>query len=89
MNQKIKQGKSIKSYFVYLNCFNRGHFYFGLAYASSDVKIMKQNLVYPVTSFISDLGGSFGMFIGFSFLTFFDCFTYLYERLRTLYDRNY
>ena len=65
------------------------YFYFGFYYPSTDVKVMKENLVYPSISLISELGGSFGLFVGFSFLTFFDCFTYLYGRLRTLYDRNY
>ena len=65
------------------------YFYFGFYYPSTDVKVMKENLVYPSISLISELGGSFGLFVGFSFLTFFDFFTYSYEKFRTLHNRNY
>ena len=71
------------------------YFHFGFVYASTDMKINKQNLVYSAVSLISELGGSFGIFLGLSFLTLFDCLTYLYERFYTfdcltyLYERFY
>ena len=42
--------------------------------ASSEVKIEKEAYVYPAISFIGELGGSLGLFLGFSFLTIFDIF---------------
>ena len=33
--------------------------------------------VYPTVSFIAELGGSLGLFVGFSFLTFWDCLDFL------------
>ena len=38
--------------------------------------------VYPTVSFIAELGGSLGLFVGFSFLTFWDCFDYMFARYK-------
>ena len=55
-------------------------FYFGFTYASTELKIEKQVLVYPLVSFISELGGSLGLFVGFSFLAIWDWTQYLISR---------
>ena len=59
---------------------NYRYFYIGFTFASTDVKVEKESLVYPAVSFISELGGSLGLFVGFSFLTLWDCFEYIVNR---------
>ena len=50
----------------------------------SNVKIRKEAPVYPTMSFISELGGSFGLFVGFSFLSVFDIYHYLFRKLYSI-----
>ena len=45
--------------------------------ASSELRIEKEAYVYPAISFIGELGGSMGLFLGISFLTVFDIFDML------------
>ena len=40
--------------------------------SSSEVTIRKENLVYPLPSFVSEVGGALGLFLGFSFLSVWD-----------------
>ena len=49
-----------------------GLFGLGLAFGSTTVNIHTEYYLYPFISFISDLGGSFGLFVGFSFFAVFD-----------------
>ena len=49
----------------------------GYNYVSTDIRYEKEAWVYPVVSFIAELGGSLGLFVGFSFLTFWDCLDFL------------
>ena len=46
----------------------------GLVYgfSSSKVIVSKEGLVYPQLSFLAEVGGSLGLFIGFSFLGLYD-----------------
>ena len=44
---------------------------------STDLRIEKEAYVYPAISFIGELGGSLGLFVGFSFLTIFDFFDFI------------
>ena len=45
---------------------------FGLSFASMEVTVKKEILIYPLTSFLAEVGGSLGMFLGFSLLTVWD-----------------
>ena len=62
------------------------YFHFGFNFASTDIGKQKEDLVYPPVSFISELGGSLGLFVGFSFLTIWDCIDYMMERSKTVKD---
>ena len=43
-------------------------------YSSNSLTIKEEALVYPFMSFFAELGGSLGLFLGFSFLTIWDFF---------------
>ena len=45
------------------------------------MKKQKETLVYPVISFVSELGGSLGLFVGFSFLTIWDYIDVIVQKL--------
>ena len=48
------------------------------------MKKLRESLVYPTMSFISELGGSLGLFVGFSFLTVWDYFDVILDKLTQL-----
>ena len=48
----------------------------GLVYATTEVRLEEEDWVYPSLSFIAEFGGALGMFVGFSFMTFWDCFVW-------------
>ena len=52
-------------------------FAFGLNFVSTDIRIEREVEIYPLLSFVSELGGSLGLFLGFSFLTIWDMIDYL------------
>ena len=54
----------------------------GYNYVSTDIRYEKEAWVYPAVSFIAELGGSLGLFVGFSFLTFWDCLDYALAKCR-------
>ena len=41
-----------------------------------------ETYVYPLMSFVSEFGGGLGLFLGFSCLSFFDGFKFLFSKLR-------
>ena len=51
-------------------------------FVSTDIRMEKEVEIYPLISFISELGGSLGLFVGFSFLTFWDCFDYMFAKYK-------
>ena len=46
--------------------------------ASSEVTTRRENFVYPLISFISEVGGALGLFLGFSFLSLWDLIQFLF-----------
>ena len=84
---KKNRGKSFQfiKKFLLMNIDCR-RFHIGFSFASTDIVTQKENLVYPPVSFISELGGSLGLFVGFSFLTIWDAVTYLIENLKSAKD---
>ena len=42
--------------------------------ASSKIKVKKQTLIYPLVSFLAEMGGSLGLFLGFSLMMVWDGF---------------
>ena len=46
------------------------------------MKIYKEAPVYPTMSFIAEIGGSLGLFVGFSFLTAWDCLDFIVAKFR-------
>ena len=55
---------------------------FGFYFSSTELRVEKEVPAYPTMSFIAEIGGSLGLFIGFSFLTIWDCMEIMIERIR-------
>ena len=49
-----------------------GHFGLTVMFGSLTTTVRKEYYIYPVLSFISDIGGSLGLFVGFSFFMVWD-----------------
>ena len=87
-----KRGKIMINLIVVDSTFiNRNHrlFKFGFYYATTDVRIEKETLVYPLMSFISELGGSLGLFVGFSLLTVWDAIIFMYQIIKHKLSKVY
>ena len=54
----------------------------GYNFVSTDIRSEKEAWVYPLVSFIAELGGSLGLFVGFSFLTIWDCLDFTLARYK-------
>ena len=65
---------------------NFRYFGFYIRFDSTSVKKQKETLVYPTMSFVSELGGSLGLFIGFSFLTIWDYFDTILHFLNSRFN---
>ena len=52
-----------------------GKFGLSLSFGSVVTTVRREYLIYPLLSFVSDLGGSLGLFIGFSFFAMWDILT--------------
>ena len=63
-------------------------FMLGYNYVSTDIRYEKEAWVYPAVSFIAELGGSLGLFVGFSFLTFWDCLDFLLAKYNYQIDET-
>ena len=49
-----------------------GHFGIGAQFGTLTTTVRKEYYIYPTLSFISDIGGSLGLFVGFSFFMVWD-----------------
>ena len=67
-------------------CFLTSYFLWGWNYASTSIQREKEDWVYPAVSFVAELGGSLGLFVGFSFLTVWDCLDYMMTRSKSIKD---
>ena len=47
---------------------------FAFAYTNTEIVVHEEALLYPETSFLAEVGGALGMFLGFSFLGLWDLF---------------
>ena len=54
----------------------------GYNFVSTDIRSEKEAWVYPLVSFIAELGGSLGLFVGFSFLTIWDYLDFTLARYK-------
>ena len=52
-------------------------FAFVYAFASPKMRVETEVWAFSTISFIADLGGSFSLFVGFSFLSIWDCFDFI------------
>ena len=57
----------------------------GLVYGFSTnmVKVRKESWAFPPLSFLAEVGGSLGLFIGFSFLGLYDYLVYILIIMRS------
>ena len=49
-----------------------GSMLFGVWSANDDISIESEELVYPWTSLVAEIGGTLGLFVGFSFIMVWD-----------------
>ena len=69
-------------------CYSKKLFYFGFNFASTELKLETEELVYPFGSFISEMGGSLGLFVGFSFLALWYYIEYIILKCKMI-KNNY
>ena len=48
------------------------HFLLQLWPASDNTFVEKEELIYPIASLVAEVGGTFSLFLGFSFITIWD-----------------
>ena len=55
-----------------------------LVFQSSTVEILKEEQAYSLESFVADMGGVLGLFVGFNFLMIWDFIILLKTKWKTL-----
>ena len=67
-----------------------GKYCLNFVLASTVLETKTESYVYPGISFVSEIGGSLGLFVGFSFLTIYDWFDQIFAKILSkanlLYD---
>ena len=58
-----------------------GQFGVGFSFASVATTVRREVYIYSTLSFISDLGGSLGLFVGFSFFGLWDVFQAVFVKI--------
>ena len=56
-----------------------GQAIFSVAFSTNVLTVMEEKYVYPIDSFIAEIGGALGLFLGVSFLTIWDLIQFGYE----------
>ena len=51
----------------------------GLIYATTKISVVEEIFIFPLQSFLAEMGGSLGMLLGFSLSTLFDGFSSMIE----------
>ena len=54
---------------------------FSLKFAKSSLIRKKEVLVYPLSSLVAEFGGTFGLFVGFSFIMFWDTAEFFFKHM--------
>ena len=52
--------------------FKSEHFTFSLWAVSKNMVVKTEQLIYPVSHLVAEIGGTLGLFLGFSFMAFWD-----------------
>ena len=55
-----------------------------VSFGTTEIAVEEEDWVYPEVSFLAEFGGALGMFLGFSFMMFWDCFSYLLSKMNVL-----
>ena len=56
---------------------------FGLSLVTTDISVETEALVFDFTALVSNVGGSLGLFLGFSFYMLWDWIVYLYMMFKS------
>ena len=54
-------------------------------YATTEVKVIKEELLISFSNFVSSIGGNLGMFIGFSC---FGVFSWIFDHMKRILDKK-
>ena len=52
--------------------------------ASTNVVVETEVWAYSTISFVAEMGGALGLFVGFSFLSAWDCLVFLFEKYKNI-----
>ena len=64
-------GKQMEKYFLFMNSFD-----------DTEVRLEKEVWPYPAISFIAEMGGALGLFIGVSFLSVWDFWEFVFDKYK-------
>ena len=73
---------------IYLTFFSFRTFTLGFNFASTDITVEEETWVYPGLSFVSELGGALGLFLGLSFLSLWDILETLIKAFKNCYSKE-
>ena len=54
---------------------------FSMSFSTNVLTVMEEEYVYPLDSFIAEIGGALGLFLGFSFMMIWDFIQFAIESL--------
>ena len=56
----------------------------GFSFSTNSVEVLEEVLVYPFESFLAEVGGALGLFLGFSFMMIWDMLLFGFKLLKSL-----